>query len=278
MTSRATVLASASSLVSRAKSLEDQRKELAEQIEATKEQIEKQKNSGTMIAALLCREDLPLLRDTTNRLIDLRAAIENEQNQQQRFKDRMAQLHNTIDSSIVMRQKQTQHDKLYVGARSLSVLVDEERQKEATLKFHQTQLSAELLRAQLTIKKLQEQISVEAEVAVDLTPLQTKKKALLKQTKLVQTKRLAFEQELTDSVNELEQLRLRYEELTKMATELEATDADVLRSRILERAAENTELRSYRPLPPEFDEVLDELASLAETSASLISQTQTIAN
>jgi hypothetical protein len=145
MTSRANVLASASSLVSRAKSLDDQRKELIVQIEAMKEHVEKQKSNGALIAALLCRDDLPLLRDTTKRLIDLRAAIENEHNRQQTFKERTAQLHQAIESSIALRQKQAQHDKLSAGARSLSVLVDEERQKAATLKFQQSQLSAEFL-------------------------------------------------------------------------------------------------------------------------------------
>jgi hypothetical protein len=85
---------------------------------------------------------------------------------------------------------------------------------------------------------------------------------------------LAFEQELADSVDELERLRARHEELTRLAAESEALDADVLRTRILECAAENTALRSYKLLPRDVDRMLEELASLAETSASLISQTQ----
>jgi hypothetical protein len=278
MTSRANVLASASSLVSRAKSLEDQRKELIEQIEAAKEHIEKQKSKGGRIAALLCRDDLPLLRDTTKRLIDLRTAIEHEQNQQQRFKSRTTQLQSTIESSIVVRQKQSQHDKLSADARSLSMLVDEERQKTATLKFQQSQLSAEFLRAQLTRKRFEQQVSAELDPPVDLTPLQKKKKSLLEQTRLVQAKRLAFEQELADSVDQLERLRIRHEELTKLATESETLDAALLRARILESAAENTALRSYKPLPRDVDQVLEELVSLAETSASLITQTQMMAH
>jgi hypothetical protein len=173
-----------------------------------------------------------------------------------------------------VRQKKGQSDKLAIDARSLSILIDEERQKDSALKFQHSQLSSEILRVQLNRKRYEQELGAEAEPSIDLAPLQKKKKSLIEQTSLVQAKCQAFEQELEETVDTLERLRIRHQELKEIADKAEMIDVAGLKKRILQGAAENVDLRSYLPVPSDAERLLEELAQMSEASASLISRSQ----
>jgi chromosome segregation ATPase len=274
MTVRGEIVANASALVFRARSFEDQRKDLFERIEVIKQRIESQKVEGGLLATLISRDNLPALEETQQQLANLRTAIELEKHQQSTLKNQTAHLQSSIEMTIAVRQKQAQYDKLATDARSLSLLLDEERQKESTLKFQQSQLSAEILRTQLNRKRYEQALSAEPEQPIDLPSLQKKKKSLIEQMTLVQTKREAFEQEVTESVDELERLRVRQQELREIADRSELINAAALRKQILEKAAENSDLRSYLPLSLDTEHLLEDLGQLVETSASLIGRSK----
>jgi hypothetical protein len=75
---RATSLATASLLLSRAKSLDLQHKALLETIQICKNTIESYTKEGELIHVALARGELPSLVETSQRLAQLRAAIETE--------------------------------------------------------------------------------------------------------------------------------------------------------------------------------------------------------
>jgi hypothetical protein len=274
MSVRAEVVAQASSVVSRARFLEEQRNSLLEQIEAAKQRIEDQKSWGGLLAALISRDDLPSLQETRERISTLRRAIESEKQQQVTFQNQTANFQSSIETSIAMRQKRAQYDKVATDTRSLSLLLDDERQKESRLKFQQSQLSAEILRTQLNKTRLEQRLSAELEPQVDLTSFQKKKKSLLEQTELVLAKRQAFEQELVETTDQLERLRIRQNQLKQIAGRSEGIDVATLQNQILERATENVDLRSYQALPRDAESLLEELNCLAETSATLIDRSR----
>jgi hypothetical protein len=273
---RAAVLASASGLVSRAKSLESQRSDLLKQIESETQRIESQKHDGMALAALLLRDELPSRRATKQRLTELQSAIDEEHREQSSLRARSARLQASIDTTIALRHKQTQYDKLATDLKALAIRIDDERKREATLKFQQTQLASELLKARLTKKRLAEQLAADPAPPIEMAPLQRKKRSLLDQRRLLQAKREAFEQELAESVDELERLRNRQAELGEMTERAEAVDPADLQRQIIQSAAENTELRVYRPVPIAAENLLDELTQLAESCASLLDSAQTL--
>jgi DNA repair exonuclease SbcCD ATPase subunit len=276
MSTRVSVLASASSLVSRARSLEAKRSELLQEIESLTQRIESQNREGGLIANVLQRSDLPSLRETTTKLTRLKAAIQEEQRQQTALKRECAQLQEGITAGISLREKQTQYDRFATELKALASRLEEERKRETTLKFQQTQLLSEQLKARLRRKRLEEQLAADATPLLDLTPLNKKKKSLLDQMRHLRTKREAFEQELIDTVDELEQLRSKRTGLKEMADRTESIDPTDLQRQILQAAAENMELRAYRPVPQAAEDLLTELARLAESCASLLDRAQLV--
>jgi chromosome segregation ATPase len=276
MTARLGVVAGASALLSRAKALEFQRNELRDQLQAARRRIEDQKHEAELIDALLARADLPSLKETQRRLVELRELIEAEKQQQLKLKDESAELQLSIDASISLREKKSQSEKVAADVKSLSVKVEEERQREQSLLFRQSQLSSQLLKAQLLKKKYERELASELEPAIEVVPLEKKKKSLVDQTRLVQAKREAFEQELSASFDELEELKIHKVKLTEMAERAETLDPPELRRRILAGAADNIDLRGYRPPPSEAHSVIEELRKLSEECSHLISQTYSI--
>jgi DNA repair exonuclease SbcCD ATPase subunit len=273
MTGRLGLVAGASALLSRAKALDLQRNELLDQLQAARRRIEEQRHEAGLIDPLLARSDLPSLKETERRLGELRELIESEKQQRLKLKAESAELQSWIDASISLREKKAQSEKVAADVKSLSVKVQEERQKEHSLQFRQSQLSSQLLKAQLLKKNYEQQLASEPEPAVDVGRIEKKKKSLIDQTRLVQAKREAFEQELTASVDELEELKIRKAKLTEMAERVENSDPPELRCRILLAAADNLDLRAYRPPSREADSLIGELSKLSDNCSSLIERT-----
>jgi myosin heavy subunit len=273
---RGSALATASSLLARAKSLDLQRKALHEQIQSCKNTIESRKNEAALINLVLARGELPSLAETSQRLSQLRAAIEAEKEQQAQFKAQSTDLQGLIDSSISMRERKTQYEKAALELKALCMRLDEERQRGKTLKLRQSQLSSQMLKAQLKQKKLKQHLTADFEPPIDIAPIKRKGRSLGDQTRLVRAKREAFEQELTESAEQLHRLRIRRDELTDIAERARSLDPAELQRQILEGAAENTDLRKYKPLPSATNRVLDELTRLSQGCERLLERSQAV--
>jgi hypothetical protein len=107
-------------------------------------------------------------------------------------------------------------------------------------------------------------------------PLERKRQSLVNQSRLVQAKREAFEQGLTECAERLQKLRIPQDELVEIAERLEGLDPAALQRQVLESAAENTDLRTYKPLTSEANRVLDELTRLSRGCDELIEKSQGI--
>jgi hypothetical protein len=271
---RAEAVANAASLVSRARPLEESRRLLIEKLNSTRQRIEQQKIEGGLIASLLSRPTLPSLKEAQEKSSNIRNAIEREKQEQISVKNKIQQLQSSLENSITLSQKRGEYDRVANDSRSLSVALEEERQRESVLKFQQSHLSAELLTVQLNKKRMEKRLAEEVEAPIDFQGLQRRKKSLIDQRSLVQTKREAFEQTLTETIDGLEGLRIRQEELKEIAERTESVNIEELKQKVLDGAAENLDLRSYEVLPREAERLLEELTRLAEASASLVFRTR----
>jgi hypothetical protein len=133
-----------------------------------------------------------------------------------------------------------------------------------------------MLKAQLKQKQLKQQLTADFETPIDIAPLERKRQSLVDQSRLVQAKREVFEQELAESVQQLQKLRLRRDELTEIAERVSSLDPAEVQRQILESAAENTDLRKYKPFPSEASRVLDELTRLSRGCDGLIERSRAI--
>lgn len=270
MTSRANIVAESAALVSNVKSLENQRRDLKDRIKSIEQRIGDQKRQAELISAVMKRDELPSLEDTQNRVDELRKQIEENRQKQIEFKTQAQDLQAQIDFSIAVRSKKTQYEKLSSDIRSLAAAFDAEKQRESDLKLKQTNLSSELLKAHLKKKQMEEKLTETVEAPPDVSTLQKKRQALVQQTKLVKQKREVFEQELYDAEEKLSELQDKQNELVSMANKIEEIDPMQLQLDMLEMAAENMDLRVYKPLTDDTSAILEEIHELEESCAALI--------
>jgi hypothetical protein len=260
MTARA---AGDSSLASDASSLESQRGDLLRQIDSAKQRIESQRRDAAALAALLLLDSPPSLPAARQRLAGLQSAIAAELRERRSLEAAPAQPGRPPDATAALRERQAEYDRRAAALQALARRFAEEWAREAALRSEQARLTGDLLRARLAKRRAEAGLAGGPPRA-DVAALQRKKRALLGQLCLVSAERGAFERELAESAGELGRLRLR------SARRAAALDAGALQRRILQAAAENTELRGCRPVPAAAERLLGELTQLARSCASLI--------
>jgi chromosome segregation ATPase len=270
MGSRANIAAESAALVSRVRFLETQQAELKAQIADAQQVIEGQHRQAGLMSAAMKRKDVPSLQSTQDRLAELRTSIEQERERQYALKTQTALLQDRINASIALRSKKINYDKVEAEIKSLNSILEAEQQRETTLKFHQAQLSPELLKAQLTKKQIEQKLTAEREPPPDITGLQRKRKGLIDQTAYVQKAREAFSQELEDAMTTLAAARRKREELVDLEQRAESSDPRELQKQILGLAADNTDLRAFPRLAADTDDVIAGLFQLSENAGSVI--------
>ena len=272
MSSRANIVAESAALLSSVKALEKERNDLKSEITAAEARVDEQKKQATLISALMKRNELPSLDETEQRLNELREELAGHKQRQEELRKQTQDLQAQIDYSIAIRGKRAQYEKLLTDVRALASSFDTEKQRENDLKLAQTRLSSELLKNQLNKRQIEDRLAEIVEEPPDPAPIQKKKQGLIEQTKLMRKKREVFEQELTDAEQRLTALKEKRNELVQMAQRAETLDPEEMQRQILDMAAQNLDLRVYKPLVDGTEAEIAEMHELEQSCDALITR------
>ena len=272
MSSRANIVAESAALLSSVKALEKERNDLKSEITAADARVDEQKKQASLISAIMKRNELPSLDETEQRLSELQAELAANKQRQEELRQQTQELQAQIDYSIAIRGKRAQYEKLLTDVRALASTYDTEKQRESDLKLAQTRLSSELLKHQLNKRQIEEKLAQIIEEPPDPIPIQKKKQGLIEQTKLMRKKREIFEQELAEADEHLSELKGKREELVELAQRAEAMDPDEIQHRILEMAAQNLDLRVWKPLVDGTEAEIADMHELEQSCDALIAR------
>ena len=274
---RTPIIQEAQQLKDSVKELEQKRNALRSELEIARQTVEDQKKEASLISAIMQRNELPDLGETSARVEELQSQIEETKRHQKEMEQKTKQIKKNINKGIEQLEQSSKRDQLLASIRALEEELRQEQKREEEYKLKHSQLSADLLKRKVAKKALLQELDENVVEAPDINALQNKLNSLHDHVEFIEAKKEAFEQEYEATQQDLIDMQQKKKDFLKLQEQNKASNPENTKKSILETAAANLDLRRYKELTDEAKNI-DHYADLIDECEALIKLAETATN